>query len=110
MNDLAEIKARLDAASPGPWRALAGERQRDASGAPGRGRAVYPMVLANNEYVLGDLSPWMEDADRDLIVNARRDIERLYDEVCAARFLVRGLLDGREGVTDDARHYLEGTE
>jgi len=107
MKDLAEIKARLDAASPGPWRALSGKTQRSPmTGSP----LVYPLVLANNEHVLGDVSPWMEDGDRDLIVNARRDIERLYDEVCAARFLVRGLLDGREGVTDDARHYLEGTE
>ena len=94
MNDLKDIKARLDAASPGPWRALSGARQRSHESYFGHtvSSAAFPMVLSNNEYVLGEMSAWTSDGDRDLIVNARADIERLLDEVRAARHVVRSLL------------------
>lgn len=107
MLDLKPIKARLDKASPGPWRALAGAKQRsNTTGSP----VLYPMVLANNEAVLGEVCPWMQDGDRDLIVNARTDVESLYDEVRVAREHLRALLcDCDENAVAAARAYLDLT-
>ena len=112
--DLAEIKARLDAASPGPWRALRGEKQRPHEDAARLGLIntvpAFPLVLANNEHVLGELSAWTVDADRALIVHARRDMERLYAEVLATRFMLLRLLAGEASAEGDARHYLATVE
>jgi len=112
MHDLKDIQARLAAASPGPWRAIAGAKQRSHETYFGHpvGSAAFPLVLSNNEYVLGEMSAWTSDGDRDLIVNARFDIERLLDEVRAARHVVRSLLAGEPGAMNDAHAYLEGTE
>jgi hypothetical protein len=60
--------------------------------------------------VLGELSPWTCDADRALIIHARTDLEHLYYEVRAARYVIRSLLSGEPGAMNDARAYLEGTE
>jgi len=79
-NDLDIIKARIDEASPGPWRALAGMKQR-AYAELGYSNAAVPMVLSNDTHALGEFSPWLSDGDRDLIVNARADIEWLISEV-----------------------------
>jgi hypothetical protein len=79
-NDLDIIKARIDEASPGPWRALSGAKQR-AYASMGYSTAAVPLILGNNEHVLGELSAWVDDGDRDLIVNARADIEWLISEV-----------------------------
>ena len=113
MNDLKEIKARLDAASPGPWRALAGMKQRphDSYFGVAVSSAVFPLVLTNNEFVLGEMSAWTSDGDRDLIVNARKDIERLLDEVAYTRELLRAVLyDCEEEAVDAARRYVSRTE
>jgi hypothetical protein len=110
MNDLKDIKARLDAAAPGPWRALSGKTQRSpTTGSP----VVYPLVLANNEYVLGELSPWVSDAERDLIVNSRDDIERLYEAVRRTREHLRAVVAGggrEDGTCAAARAYLQSVE
>lgn len=108
-NDLKSIKARLDKASPGPWRALTGAKQR-AHIAAGYSNAAVPMVLANDEAVLGEVCAWMLDADRDLIVNARADIERLYDELRSARVLLRDIISGEPGALNDATAYLNDAE
>lgn len=103
MTDLKHIKDRLDAASPGPWRALSGKTQRPATGSP----LVYPLVLANNEHILCELSPWTGDGDRDLIVNARRDIELLYNEVEYLRDLLSGIvIDIDDEASTAAEQYL----
>jgi hypothetical protein len=109
MTDLKAIKARLDKASPGPWRALAGAKQR-AHMAAGYSNGVVPMVLANDEHVLGEVCPWMDDGDRDLIVNARSDIERLYDELRSVRVLLRDIVSGEPGALNDGTAYLNDTE
>jgi hypothetical protein len=107
MTDLKAIKTRLDKASPGPWRALAGAKQRsNVTGSP----AVFPLVLANDEHVLGEVCPWMHDGDRDLIVNARSDIERLYDELRSVRVLLRDIVSGEPGALNDGTAYLNDTE
>jgi hypothetical protein len=109
MLDLKPVKARLDKASPGPWRALHGERQR-AYAAAGYSHAAVPLVLANDEHVLGDVSPWMEDGDRTFVVHARADVESLYDEVRVAREHLRALLcDCDENAVAAARAYLDLT-
>jgi hypothetical protein len=109
--DLKHIKARLDAAAPGPWRALTGEKQRAHEHAARMGlinaAPAFPMMLANDQHVIGELSPWTMDEDRALIVNARRDIEHLYDEVLRARELLRAVLyDCEEDAVTAARDYL----
>jgi DNA-binding phage protein len=113
MHDLLDIKARLDAASPGPWRALTGAKQRahdnaQTSGFPVPSNAAFPMTLSNNEYVLGEFSAWMSDGDRALIVNARRDIERLLNEVQYLQGHLAAVLagDGDDQLCIDARNYL----
>ena len=71
------------------------------------GAPVFPMVLTNNTHAIGELSPWTMDEDRALIVNARRDIEHLYDEVLRARELLRAVLyDCEEDAVIAARDYL----
>lgn len=96
-NDLKSIKARLDAAAPGPWRAIAGEKQRSHENAARlgliSGAPVFPMLLSNNTHAIGELSPWTMDEDRTFIVNARADMDYLYDEVLRARELLRAVLD-----------------
>lgn len=116
LNDLLDIKARLDAASPGPWRALTGAKQRAHDNAVASGFAVplnaaFPMTLSNNEHILGEFSPWMSDGDRALIVNSRRDIERLLNEVqCLQGHLAAVLAgDGDDQLCIDARNYLART-
>ena len=118
--DLKDIKARLDAAAPGPWRALTGAKQRASQASfdwttcsgvtvsTPSGNFVFPLVLANDEHVLGELSAWTGDSERDLIVHARADMEYLYEEVLRARELLRAVLnDGEEyEVVNEARNYL----
>ena len=108
MLDLKSIKARLDKASPGPWRALAGAKQR-AYASAGYSDAVVPLVIANDDHVLGEVSPWLADGDRDLIVNARTDVESLYDEVRVAREHLRAVLVDEPGAQAAARAYLDLT-
>ena len=110
MSDLKAIKARLEAASPGPWRALSGAKQRSHEthfGGP-VGSAAFPMVLANNEAVLGEFSAWMSDGDRALVVNARADINRLLEEVSILREHLAAVLagGGNDQTCIDARRYL----
>ena len=114
MSDLKAIKARLEAASPGPWRALTGAKQRSHEmhfGLP-ISSAAFPMVLANNEFVLGELSAWTSDGDRDLIVNARADINRLLEEVSILREHLAAVLagGGNDQTCIDARRYLAHPE
>jgi hypothetical protein len=113
-NDLKSIKARLDRASPGPWRALAGARKvsvRDVGLGALPASFATPLVLGNDEYVLGEISPWIEDVDRDFIVHARTDVESLYDELRAAREHLRAVLfDCDEQAVAAARAYLKDTE
>ena len=84
MDDLEEVKARLDKASPAPWRALVGPDG---------------MFLVNDTHILAKLGKVTQDADRDLVVHARADIERLYHEVKVARAHLKALLMG-VGTTD----------
>jgi hypothetical protein len=110
MYDLKEIQARLDAASPGPWRALAGAKQRPYA-EMGYSNAAIPLVLSNNEYVLGEMSAWLSDGDRTLIVNARKDIENLVDELLTVRELLRAVLqDCEEEAVEAARAYVARVE
>jgi hypothetical protein len=109
MTDLKEIRARLDKASPGPWRALSGAKQR-AYASMGYPTAAIPLILGNNEHVLGELSAWVDDGDRDLIVHARTDIEYLYEEIRACRHYLRSVLDGDPDAIEAARHYLSCVE
>ncbi len=108
MSTFDEIKARVEAASPGPWRALSGAKQRSHESYFGVAvsSAVFPLVLSNNEFVLGEMSAWMNDGDRDLIVNARRDIEWLVNEVEFARGLLRRLYMEEEHAEGQAANYL----
>ncbi len=110
MSDLKAIKARLDAASPGPWRALTGAKQRPHESYFGVAvsSAVFPLVLANNEFVLGEMSAWTSDGDRALIVNARADINRLLEEVSILREHLAAVLagGGNDQTCIDARRYL----
>lgn len=76
--ELDNIRTRVAAASPGPWRALTGLRQNDARFGPS---ACVPMLLANNENALCEFSAWLSDADRSFISNARTDVEALLAEV-----------------------------
>ena len=113
MLDLKPIKARLDKASPGPWRALAGARRvsvrNDVWPAPSVAVAS-PLVLGNDEHVLCEMSAWIEDGDRDFIVHARVDVESLYNELRAAREHLRALLvDCDEQAVAAARAYLDLT-
>lgn len=78
--------------------------------AAGYSSAVVPMVIANDEAVLGEVCPWMQDGDRDLIVNARTDIQRLYDEVRTLRGLLRDIISGEPGALNDATAYLNNAE
>jgi hypothetical protein len=114
VSDLKEIKARLEAASPGPWRALSGAKQRPHESYFGVAvsSAVFPLVLTNNEFVLGEMSAWTSDGDRDLIVNARTDIERLLNEVDYLREHLAAVLAGagNDQLCIDARAYLARTE
>ena len=105
-NDLKAIKARLDAASPGPWRALAGLRQHD----PRYANAFVPMLLSNDEHALCEFSHWMSDGDRALVANARSDIERLYDELRSVRAHLRDVLNGELGAAVAAAAYLNDAE
>jgi len=109
-----EIKARVEAASPGPWRALSGAKQRSHESYFGVAvsSAVFPLVLSNNEFVLGEMSAWTSDGDRDLIVNARTDIERLLNEVDYLRGHLAAVLAGagNDQLCMDARAYLARTE
>ena len=108
MSTFDEIKARVEAASPGLWRALSGAKQRSHEMHFGLSvsSAAFPMVLANNEFVLGELSAWTSDGDRALIVNARRDIEWLVNEVEFARGLLRRLYMEEEHAEGQAANYL----
>lgn len=101
------IKARLDAASPGPWRALTGLKQND----PRFGlHGAVPMLLANDESALCEFSPWLSTADRDFIVNSRADVERLYGEVRQLRGLLRDVLTGEPAALMAATAYLNDAE
>ena len=93
MTDLKTIKTRLDKASPGPWRALAGAKQR-AHMAAGHSNAVVPLVLAN----------------RDLIVNAWSDIEYIYAELRLVRRHLRHVLSNEPDAAVAATAYLNDTE
>ena len=106
--ELNAIKNRLAAASPGPWRALTGERQR--SYAHGNANAVLPMVLSNNEHVLGEMSPWLSDGDRAFIIQSRTDVEALVTEVARLQSerervvtYLRALADDPESLGLEAR-------
>ena len=114
MSTFDEIKARVEAASPGPWRALSGAKQRSHESYFGVAvsSAVFPLVLSNNEFVLGEMSAWTSDGDRDLIVNARTDIERLLNEVDYLRGHLAAVLAGagNDQLCMDARAYLARTE
>ena len=111
--DLKPIKARLDKASPGPWRALAGAKQASIHDIGLGARpvaAIRPFVLGNDEYVIGEISPWIEDGDRTFIVHARTDVESLYDELRTAREHLRAVLvDCDEQAVAAARAYLDLT-
>ena len=77
MDDLDDVKARLEAASPAPWRALVGPDG---------------MFLVNDTHILAKLGKVTQDGDRELVVHAREDIERLYHEVKVARAHLKALL------------------
>lgn len=77
MDDLDDVKARIDAASPAPWRALVGPDG---------------MFLVNDTHILAKISKVTQDGDRELVVHAREDIERLYHEVKVARAHLKAML------------------
>lgn len=92
--ELDAMRARVDAASPGPWRALAGARKvsiREVGlGAPPVAVAS-PLVLGNDEHVIGEVSPWIEDGDRDFIAHSRADMATLLAEVTLCHEALLGL-------------------
>lgn len=71
-DDLADIRARLGAATPGPWQAREDEV---------RWERVYCIVDAEDCAVCADASP----ADAELIAHAPGDLRRLLDEVARLR-------------------------
>lgn len=109
MLDLKPIKDRLNKANAGPWRALTGAKQR-AYMAAGYSNAAVPLVIANDEAVLGEMCPWMQDGDRTFIVHARVDVESLYYELRLAQEHLRAVLcDCDEQAVAAARAYLDLT-
>lgn len=97
--ELDAVRARVAAASPGPWHALSGARRY---GAPVIMSGVapvtpaYPLVLANTKHVLAEVSAWIEDADRDFIVNARSDVGTLLAEVDCCHEMILGANNWRK--------------
>jgi hypothetical protein len=61
---------------------------------------AYPLVLANTKHVLAEVSAWIEDADRDFIVNARKDVETLLAEVERAREVFVGAENWRRRLAE----------
>lgn len=99
LTELAVIRKRLDAASPGPWHALTGARkygQAIVLSGVAPVTPAYPFVLANTKHVLAEVSAWIEDADRDLIVHARSDMETLLAEVERTREVFVGAENWRK--------------
>lgn len=113
MLDLKPIKARLNKANAGPWRALAGARRvsvRDVGLGALPAAFATPLVLGNDEHVLCEMSAWIEDGDRDFIVHARMDVEALYYELRLAQEHLRAVLcDCDENAVAAARAYLDLT-
>lgn len=107
MSRIKAIQARIDAASPGPWRALTGLKQNDPRFGP---HGAVPMLLANDESALCEFSPWLSTADRAFIVNARADVEHLCDEVRELRGLLRDVLTGEPAALMAATAYLNDPE
>lgn len=70
--DLDAVRARLNAATEGPWRF---SNTTDTRGRKGEFRAPPP----HNGFML--VGPWTNDADAEFIANARTDVEALADEV-----------------------------
>jgi hypothetical protein len=100
MDDFKDVKARMDAAAPGPWRALQGFRRAGPMG------ASMPLVIANDTHFLAEIGPATEDAERAFLVHARADVERLYDEVEYLRNLLRAVLNDVPGTDKSAQNYL----
>lgn len=105
--ELEEMRARADAASPGPWAAkheehdLVGAHESWVEFARGRSRSIF---LNLRRFFDGCPVPGatehLEQASRDaeFIAHAREDVPRLLDEVERLRALVRGLeMDAGEG-------------
>jgi hypothetical protein len=99
-DQVAEIRARLDAASPGPWSAP------DLLQPPGRSLVMKPIDpssdyanipgLSNGRDVLGAVSCANHEADARFIAHARQDIPTLLD-------MLTSVTDTR---ADDAINYL----
>jgi len=100
MDDFKDVKARMDAAAPGPWRAVQGFRRAGPMG------SCLPLVIVNDTHFLAEIGPATEDAERDFLVHARADVERLYAELAYARNLLRDVLDDKLGADAFAQNYL----
>ena len=100
MDDLKDIKARLTAAAPGPWRAVQGFRRAGPMG------ASMPLVIVNDTHFLAEIGPATEDAERDFLIHSRDDVGRLYSEVEYARRLLSQVLNDVPGADALALDYL----
>jgi hypothetical protein len=100
MDDLKDIKARMDAAAPGPWRAVQGFLRAGPMG------SYMPLVIVNDTHFLAEIGPATEDAERDFLVHARADVDRLYAEVECVRGILRDVLSDKLGADAHALDYL----
>ena len=76
--ELAEIRARCDAATPGPWRFLAEGRDHTSGDSFIMTGATWGH--RDDLYVSAGNRP-VSDADYEFIANARQDIPRPLDEM-----------------------------
>ena len=67
--DLADIQARLNAASPGPWQSFIEGRDHE-------GGSSFIRTQGEDIELTG-----VTDADQDFIAHARQDLPRLLEEV-----------------------------
>ncbi|THV25986.1 hypothetical protein [Glycomyces paridis] len=98
---LAEIRARLDAATPGPW--------QDAGDVSGIETASGERITIGDDSGYGCV--YIDDGDRDLLANAPADLTYLLDvaEDCEARLAAKQhLVDSLQGRLDTAEGQLDG--
>jgi len=115
--ELAEVEARANAATPGPWRSYRDGNQFIETGYP----PAAKLVAASR--VLGPVRPWNPsalitfgfkpeeyetvrflDADADFVAASRTDVPHLVDDLRAARAALRDIAERTD--TPDGDGYV----
>ncbi len=87
--ELKGIRARCDAASPGPWRSYIEGRDHTS------GSSFIMVGEGEGENRADDIElSGATTADQDFIAHARQDVPRLLAEVARLRLLIQGLSRG----------------